>query len=130
GQESGLSVQHDDPIRRFSMFQLTLKGVALPGVLLIAGVEEPFFRYWLLSILLEDEVPQHSLPVSMLVCSRAILASGSPKFPRVIRPTGGTPVHLYTDDVDKQTMQQLINLSRSRMVVGYVAAMPDVHLGK
>ncbi|KAF4693238.1 hypothetical protein FOZ60_011464 [Perkinsus olseni] len=113
-----------------SMFQLTLKGVALPGVLRIAEVEEPFFRCWLLSILLEDEVPQHSPPVSMLVCSRAILASGSPKFPRVIRPSGGTPVHLYTDDVDEQTMQQLINLSRSRMVVGYVAAMPDVHLGK
>ncbi|KAF4679219.1 hypothetical protein FOZ63_021494 [Perkinsus olseni] len=66
----------------------------------------------------------------MLVCSRAILASAPPKFPRVIRPSGGTPVHLYTDDVDEQTMQQLINLSRSRMVIGYVAAMPDVHLGK
>jgi len=43
---------------------------------------------------------------------------------------GGVPVHLYTLDVDEATRRQLYNLARSKMPVGFVAAMPDVHLGK
>merc|ERR1712151_444202 len=43
---------------------------------------------------------------------------------------GGVPVHLYTDDIDQGTRRQLHNLARSKMPVGFVAAMPDVHLGK
>ncbi|CAK9056503.1 unnamed protein product [Durusdinium trenchii] len=43
---------------------------------------------------------------------------------------GGVPIHLYTDDIDFGTKQQLINLSSSGIAVGFVAAMPDVHLGK
>lgn len=39
-------------------------------------------------------------------------------------------MHLYTDDIDAETTKQLLNLARSGMPVGYVAAMPDVHLGK
>jgi len=52
------------------------------------------------------------------------------KFPQKIEVDGGVPVHLYTDDIDEATRQQLVNLARSPMPVGFVAAMPDVHLGK
>lgn len=51
-------------------------------------------------------------------------------FPTKLSVPGGVPVHLYTDDIDNDTRQQLINLAKSGMAVGYVAAMPDVHLGK
>ncbi|CAK0865682.1 unnamed protein product, partial [Prorocentrum cordatum] len=53
-----------------------------------------------------------------------------PDFPRRIDVPGGVPVYLYTDDIDEGTREQLMNLARSRMPVGYVSAMPDVHLGK
>jgi len=56
--------------------------------------------------------------------------SGGEAFPRTIRVAGGVPVHVYTDDIDDATRQQLVNLARSKMPVGFVAAMPDVHLGK
>jgi tRNA-splicing ligase RtcB len=52
------------------------------------------------------------------------------EFPKRIDVPGGVPVHLYTDDIDDNTMQQLTNLARSKMPVGFVSAMPDVHLGK
>jgi len=42
----------------------------------------------------------------------------------------GVPIHLYTHDIDDRTREQLLNLARSPMPVGYVSAMPDVHLGK
>eukprot|EP00445_Apocalathium_hangoei_P075219 CAMPEP_0204151822 /NCGR_PEP_ID=MMETSP0361-20130328/26490_1 /ASSEMBLY_ACC=CAM_ASM_000343 /TAXON_ID=268821 /ORGANISM="Scrippsiella Hangoei, Strain SHTV-5" /LENGTH=188 /DNA_ID=CAMNT_0051106685 /DNA_START=48 /DNA_END=611 /DNA_ORIENTATION=+ len=51
-------------------------------------------------------------------------------FPKRLDVAGGVPVHLYTDDIDEDTKMQLINLARSGMPVGFVAAMPDVHLGK
>lgn len=51
-------------------------------------------------------------------------------FPRVIDVDGGVPVHVYTDDINEDTRRQLVNLAKSRMPVGFVAAMPDVHLGK
>lgn len=53
------------------------------------------------------------------------------------------PIHLYTDDIDAKTKQQLLKLSSeprtatfstasqgSGIVVGFLAAMADVHLGK
>lgn len=43
---------------------------------------------------------------------------------------GGVPVYLYTSEIDEGTRRQLVNLAQSRLPVGYVAAMPDVHLGK
>lgn len=43
---------------------------------------------------------------------------------------GGVPLHLYTQDLDEGTWRQLRNLARSKMPVGFVSAMPDVHLGK
>lgn len=54
----------------------------------------------------------------------------SHEYPIKIKVSGGVPVHLYTDDIDHQTRKQLENLARSPMPVGYVSAMPDVHLGK
>uniref|UniRef100_A0A0G4FSQ0 3'-phosphate/5'-hydroxy nucleic acid ligase n=1 Tax=Chromera velia CCMP2878 TaxID=1169474 RepID=A0A0G4FSQ0_9ALVE len=44
--------------------------------------------------------------------------------------TENVPVYLYTDDADTQTMQQLRKLAEKEFVVGFVAGMPDVHLGK
>ncbi|CAJ1398762.1 unnamed protein product [Effrenium voratum] len=52
------------------------------------------------------------------------------KFPVKLEVPRGVPIHLYTDDIDRDTKQQLINLSSSGIAVGFVAAMPDVHLGK
>ena len=42
---------------------------------------------------------------------------------------GGVPVKIFTDDVDQASIQQLAAVSRLPIVVGHVAAMPDVHLG-
>eukprot|EP00916_Digyalum_oweni_P024805 GHVL01040974.1.p1 GENE.GHVL01040974.1~~GHVL01040974.1.p1 ORF type:complete len:427 (+),score=102.94 GHVL01040974.1:269-1549(+) len=42
--------------------------------------------------------------------------------------TNGVYINLYTDDIDNNTMKQLINLAEMPYVVGYVAGMPDVHL--
>ena len=39
------------------------------------------------------------------------------------------PVKIFTDDVDQASIQQLAAVSRLPIVVGHVAAMPDVHLG-
>lgn len=55
---------------------------------------------------------------------------GPSKFPVKLDVPGGVPIHLYTDDIDDNTKQQLINLSSSGIAVGFLAAMPDVHLGK
>src|SRR5712664_2713615 len=42
---------------------------------------------------------------------------------------GRVPVKVYTDDVEPQARQQLVNISRLPIVHHHVAAMPDVHLG-
>lgn len=43
---------------------------------------------------------------------------------------GQVPVKVYTEDIDPQALQQLINISRLPFVHHHVAAMPDVHPGK
>lgn len=52
------------------------------------------------------------------------------RYPIKVEVKGGVPIHLYTQDIDNDTRRQLENLARSPMPVGYVSAMPDVHLGK
>ncbi len=42
---------------------------------------------------------------------------------------GLVPVKVYTDAVEPQARQQLVNISRLPIVHHHVAAMPDVHLG-
>ena len=42
---------------------------------------------------------------------------------------GGVPIHAYTDQIEPDARQQLINVSRLPVVHHHVAAMPDVHLG-
>ena len=42
---------------------------------------------------------------------------------------GRVPVKIWTDDVEHQALQQLINVSQLPIVHGHVAAMPDVHAG-
>lgn len=51
--------------------------------------------------------------------------------PHIIQ-TDNVPVYLYAhpDDVEPQAIEQLIKLANSPLPVGYVSAMPDVHLGK
>src|SRR6476660_2809891 len=39
------------------------------------------------------------------------------------------PVKVYTDELEPQARQQLVNISRLPIVHHHVAAMPDVHLG-
>jgi len=42
---------------------------------------------------------------------------------------GRVPVKIFTDQIEPQALQQLINLSQLSIVHGHVAAMPDVHSG-
>lgn len=42
---------------------------------------------------------------------------------------GRVPVRLYTDDIEPDARQQLVNVSKLPVVHSHVAAMPDVHLG-
>ncbi len=48
---------------------------------------------------------------------------------RKIINKGKVPVHIYTDQVEKQAMKQLENVSRLSIIHHHVAAMPDVHWG-
>ena len=48
---------------------------------------------------------------------------------RQVLDRGGIPVKIFTDDVDEASIRQLAAVSRLPIVVGHVAAMPDVHLG-
>ena len=42
---------------------------------------------------------------------------------------GGVPIHVFTDEIDQGSIQQLAELSRLDIVRGRVAVMPDVHVG-
>jgi tRNA-splicing ligase RtcB len=42
---------------------------------------------------------------------------------------GRVPVHIYTDEIDHATLQQLLNIASLPIVHPHVAAMPDVHAG-
>ena len=42
---------------------------------------------------------------------------------------GRVPVHIYTDDIEQEAMQQLLNVAQLPIVHPHVAAMPDVHAG-
>ena len=48
---------------------------------------------------------------------------------RQVLDRGGVPIKIFTDDVDQASVQQLAAVSRLPIVVGHVAAMPDVHVG-
>jgi tRNA-splicing ligase RtcB len=48
---------------------------------------------------------------------------------RQIIESGRVPVKVFTDDVEPHARQQLENVARLPIVVGHVAAMPDVHAG-
>ena len=39
------------------------------------------------------------------------------------------PVKIFTDDIEREALQQLINVSKLPIVHGHIAAMPDVHAG-
>src|SRR5436190_10991128 len=39
------------------------------------------------------------------------------------------PVKVFTDDIDHDALQQLLNVANLPIVFGHVAAMPDVHHG-
>jgi len=43
---------------------------------------------------------------------------------------GKVPVKIYTDDIEHEAYQQLLNISTLPFVHSHVAAMPDVHYGK
>lgn len=42
---------------------------------------------------------------------------------------GKVPVKIYTDNIESQALEQLINLSQLDIIHGHIAAMPDVHAG-
>lgn len=42
---------------------------------------------------------------------------------------GKVPVKIYTDEIEYDAIDQLVNISQLPIVHGHVAAMPDVHLG-
>jgi len=43
---------------------------------------------------------------------------------------GKVPVKIYTDDIEHEAYQQLLNISQLPIIHSHVAAMPDVHFGK
>jgi len=43
---------------------------------------------------------------------------------------GKVPVKVYTDDIEHEAYQQLLNISHLPFIHSHVAAMPDVHFGK
>lgn len=43
---------------------------------------------------------------------------------------GKVPVKIYTDHIEPQAYEQLLNISQLPIVSPHIAAMPDVHLGK
>lgn len=43
---------------------------------------------------------------------------------------GKVPVHVYTDDIEHDAYQQLVNIAQFPFVHHHIAAMPDVHFGK
>lgn len=68
----------------------------------------------------------------------AAAADGTPRrseddhdLPEVI-PTKGVPIHLYAprDEIGPDALEQLQVLAESGVPIDFVAAMPDVHLGK
>lgn len=42
---------------------------------------------------------------------------------------GRVPVKVWTQDIEREALQQLINVSQLPIVHGHIAAMPDVHAG-
>jgi tRNA-splicing ligase RtcB (3'-phosphate/5'-hydroxy nucleic acid ligase) len=42
---------------------------------------------------------------------------------------GRVPVKIWTEDIEHEALQQLINVSQLPIVHGHIAAMPDVHAG-
>ena len=48
---------------------------------------------------------------------------------RMVLEKGRVPVKVYTDDIEHEALQQLINVSQLPIVHGHIAAMPDVHTG-
>ncbi len=42
---------------------------------------------------------------------------------------GLVPVHIFTDDIEHEAIQQLLNIANPPIVHSHVAAMPDVHAG-
>jgi tRNA-splicing ligase RtcB (3'-phosphate/5'-hydroxy nucleic acid ligase) len=42
---------------------------------------------------------------------------------------GRVPVKIFTDEIEPEAIQQLLNISQLPIVFGHVAAMPDVHSG-
>lgn len=42
---------------------------------------------------------------------------------------GRVPVKIWTEDVDSQAIDQLVNIAQLPFIHGHVAAMPDVHVG-
>jgi tRNA-splicing ligase RtcB len=48
---------------------------------------------------------------------------------RMVLNKGRVPVKIFTDDVQPEAIQQLINIAQLPIVHGHIAAMPDVHSG-
>ena len=48
---------------------------------------------------------------------------------RITVDKGHVPVKIWTEDIEPEALQQLINLSQLPIIHNHVAAMPDVHAG-
>lgn len=49
---------------------------------------------------------------------------------KIVITKGKVPVKIYTDDIEHEAYQQLLNISHLPFIHNHVAAMPDVHFGK
>ena len=48
---------------------------------------------------------------------------------RITLNKGRVPVKIWTEDIEPEALQQLVNISQLPIVHGHIAAMPDVHTG-
>jgi tRNA-splicing ligase RtcB len=68
--------------------------------------------------------------ISRQLDKEPISSESDDTLPKIIK-TSNVPIHLFASTkVEEESITQLVNLAQSVIPVGFVAAMPDVHLGK
>src|SRR6188472_3311213 len=48
---------------------------------------------------------------------------------KMVLEKGRVPIRIWTEDIEPEAIQQLVNLSQLPIVHNHIAAMPDVHMG-
>lgn len=73
-------------------------------------------------------LPLQSLLLFLTIIPKIVLSLSAAALPRIIE-TNNVPIHLYTNEITPDAIEQLKLLAESPLPVDYVSAMPDVHPG-